>query len=121
LVAALRRLERLEPRCQIGDFPAQLGDLSALVDEFGGEAAQREAESSNAKLGADSRQVRPVVRAHVAISRSPAWGPALPVRVLIDGQCTGRLTLELNVKLPLLDLEHGCEPSRCIHPLRSDE
>jgi hypothetical protein len=41
--AALRRLETLEPRFQIGDFPAQLGDLSALVDEFDGEAAQREA------------------------------------------------------------------------------
>ena len=64
MVAALRRLERREPRSQIGDFPAQLGDLSALVDEFGGDATQRDAESSSAKLGAESRQIRVVVRNH---------------------------------------------------------
>jgi hypothetical protein len=33
---------------------------------------------------------------------------------LTDAQCIGRLTLELDFKLPLLDLEHGCEPSRHI-------
>jgi hypothetical protein len=32
----------------------------------------------------------------------------------MDGRCIGRLTLELDFNLPLLDLEHGCEPSRCI-------
>ena len=38
LVAGLR-LERREARFQIGDFPAQLRDFSALVDEFDGDAA----------------------------------------------------------------------------------
>jgi hypothetical protein len=63
LVAGLR-LERREPRFQFGDFPAQLRDFSALVDEFGGDAAQREPESFSAKLGAGSRQARLVVRGH---------------------------------------------------------
>ena len=78
LLAALRRLERLEPRSQIGDFPSQLGDLSALVDEFGGDAAQREPESLSAKLGTDSRQARLVVRGHER-SRSRAGPSAIQV------------------------------------------
>ena len=118
LVAALRRLGSLEPRSQIGDFPAQLGDLSALVNEVGGEAAQREAESLSAMLGADSRQVRLVVSGHVAVSRSWAWARLCPPACLMDAQCIGRHTLELDFKLPLLGLEHDCEPSRCIRPLR---
>ena len=61
LVAGLR-LERRKPRSQIGNFPAQLRDLSALVDELDGDAAQREPESFSAELGADSRQARLVVR-----------------------------------------------------------
>jgi hypothetical protein len=32
----------------------------------------------------------------------------------MDAQCIGRLTRELDFKPPLLDLEHGREPSRCI-------
>jgi hypothetical protein len=95
---ALRRLERLEPRSQIVDFPAQLGDLSALVDEFDGEAPEREAESLSAKLGADSRQVRLVLRGHVAVSRS-GRARLCPSVCLLDAQCIGRLTLELDVKL----------------------
>jgi hypothetical protein len=94
-------LERLEPCSQIGDFPAQLGDLSALVAEFGGEAAQREAEPSSAKLGADSRQVWLVVKGHEAVPGSRP-GLGLPSRVLMDVRCIGRLTLELDFKLPLL-------------------
>jgi hypothetical protein len=53
-----------KPRSQIGNFPAQLRDLSALVDELDGDAAQREPESFSADLGADSRQARLVVRGH---------------------------------------------------------
>ena len=114
MLVAVRRIERLELGSQVGDFPAQLGDLPALLDEFGGEAAQREAESSSGKLGADSRQVRLVVRGHVAVCRSRARARLFPSVCLMDGQCIGRLTLELDFKLPLLDLEHDCEPSRCI-------
>ena len=113
LVAAVCRFERLEPRSQIGDFPAQLGDLSALVDEFGGEAAQREPESVTAKLGAGSRQVRLVVRRHVAISR--ARTRLCPSVCLMDARCIGRLMLELDFKLALLDLEHGSWTER-MHP-----
>ena len=65
VVAALRRgLERFEPRFQIGDFPAQHGDLSSLVDELDGEAAQREAKALGADLGAECRQIRLVVTGH---------------------------------------------------------
>jgi hypothetical protein len=32
----------------------------------------------------------------------------------MDAQCIGRLRPELDFKPPLLDLVHGCEPSRCI-------
>jgi hypothetical protein len=78
LVSPLRRLERLELGSQVGDFPAQLRDLPALLDEFGGEAAQREAESSSAKLGADSRQVRLVVRGRVTLFPSRGLGFSRP-------------------------------------------
>jgi hypothetical protein len=110
---ALRRLERLGPRSEIGDLPAQPGNLSALVDEFDGEVAQREAESFSAKLGADSRG-RLVVRGHVAVSRSQPQPRLCASVCLMDAQCIGRLALELDIKLALLDLEHGREPSRCI-------
>jgi hypothetical protein len=61
------------------------------------------------------RRVRLVVRGHVASSRFRAPSRLCPSGCLMDARCIGRLTLEPEVKLPLLDLEHGCEPSRCIH------
>jgi hypothetical protein len=100
LLVALRRLERLEPRSQIGNFPAQLGDLATLVDEFGGEASQREAESLSAKLGAQARQVRLVIRGHAAVSRDRARARIARPRASRrrDAPAGSR----------------GCEPSRCI-------
>jgi hypothetical protein len=64
----MRRLERLEPRSEVSDFPAQLGDFPALVDELDGEAAKRVAKSLGANFGANPRQVRLVVKGHGAVS-----------------------------------------------------
>jgi hypothetical protein len=62
--AALRRLQALETRSQLGDLPAQPGDLPALLDQLGGEAAQREAESLGANLGLGPPQVGLVPASH---------------------------------------------------------
>ena len=91
MVAARRLLERREPRSQIGEFPTQLGAPSTLVDEIGGKASQREAESLSAKLGADSRQVPLVVRGHVAVSRSGGRPRRCPSACLRDAKCIGPL------------------------------
>jgi hypothetical protein len=70
---------RLEARFQIGDFAAQLGDLSTVVHELDGEAVQREAKSLGASFGADPRQVWLVVTGHVSVVQ--------------NARCIGRLTV----------------------------
>ena len=76
-----RRRAALAPRCGIFDLPGQICDLpakpgnrSALVDELGSEAAQREGESLGAKLLCGSRQHRLVRWSHRRRRSRPGLG-----------------------------------------------